>query len=217
MSSAAKKPSPSKSLNPKPAVMSTPSRSPMARGASSTTVTANGLARVQSTRGTAGTSNRSGREAVKRPSPNANMNFNVSDDPSEEDARAENITIMDELKSRMRKAETASEDYQRQLNLLQTRLDDSLSHQAKLEDQMAEDSGKMEELESARLQESRQKRDLEANFEAERMAFMRDKSEQKLKQEELELVIQRLKDTWAQREARYSVDEDRGLPKSRKL
>lgn len=154
---------------------------------------------------------------MKRPSPNANMNFNVSDDPSEEDARAENITIMDELKSRMRKAETASEDYQRQLNLLQTRLDDSLSHQAKLEDQMAEDSGKMEELESARLQESRQKRDLEANFEAERMAFMRDKSEQKLKQEELELVIQRLKDTWAQREARYSVDEDRGLPKSRKL
>ena len=216
LSSGTKKPSPSKSVNLRTATMPNPPRSPLSRGSSSSTVTANGVARAPSTRGSAGVS-----RPVKRPSPGnssfLNTNVNVSDDTSEEDARAESISIMDELKSQVRKAETASEEYQRQLNMLQTRLDDSLLYQAKLEDQTAECMGKMEELENEIITESRQRREMENSFDAERAAFSRDKGEQKVKEAELESTIQRLKESLAQRELRSNLDEDGGFSRSRKF
>lgn len=191
-------------------------RSPLLRGPSSANVTVNGVARSQSNRGTSGTS-RSSRETVKRPSPNTsflNTNPDVSDDANEEDARAENISIIEELREKMRKAEAASEEHQRQLNMLQTRLDDSLFQQGKLEDQVAEVTGTMEELENDRSRELRLKREMESNFDAERAAFVRDKNEQKAKEEELELVIQRLKENLAQRDLRSGADDANGLSRS---
>lgn len=199
--------------------MPNPPRSPLLRGPSSTTVTANGVARSQSNRGISSTS-RSNRETVKRPSPNTsflNTNPDVSDDPNEEDARAENISIIEELKDKNRKAQTASEEYQRQLNMLQIRLDDSLSQQGKLEDQVAEVTRTVVELENEKSRELRLKREMESNFDAERAAFVRDKNEQKAREEELELVIQRLKENLAQRDLRSGVDDDKGLSRSRKF
>lgn len=117
----------------------------------------------------------------------------------------------------MRKAETASEEYQRQLNMLQTRLDDSHFQQGKLEDQVAEVMGTMEELENEKSRELRLRREMESNFDAERTAFVRDKDEQKAKEEELELVIQRLKENLAQRDLRSGVDDDNALSRSRKF
>lgn len=219
MSSVVKKPSPSKSINSRSSAMPNPPRSPLLRGPSSTTVTANGVARSQSSRGTAGTS-RSSRDTVKRPSPNTsflNTNPDVSDDANEEDARAENISIIEELREKTRNAETASEEYQRQLNMLQTRLDDSLCQQGKLEDQVAEVLKTMEDVENEKSREIRLRRDMESNFDAERAAFLRDKNEQKVKVEEMELVIQRLKENLAQRDLRTGVDDDNGLSRSRKF
>ena len=219
MSSVVKKPSPSKSINSRPSAMPNSPRSPLLRGPSSANVTVNGVARSQSNRGTSGTS-RSSRETVKRPSPNTsflNTNPDVSDDANEEDARAENISIIEELREKMRKAEAASEEHQRQLNMLQTRLDDSLFQQGKLEDQVAEVTGTMEELENDRSRELRLKREMESNFDAERAAFVRDKNEQKAKEEELELVIQRLKENLAQRDLRSGADDANGLSRSRKF
>lgn len=185
-----------------------PPRSPLPRGSSSSTVTANGVAKSQSMRGNA-------REAVKRPSPNTSFLHttpNVSDDTSEEDARAENNSIMDDLRSRIVKAENASEEYQRQSNILQTRLDDSFSQQGKLEDQLAEGTGKIEELENEKIQGLRYRREMENRFDTERTAYMNDKDEQKARVEELEAVNQRLKDMLAQRELRSNV-EDTELPR----
>ena len=186
-------------------------RSPLPRGSSSSSVTtANGMARSQSIRGNA-------REAVKRPSPNTSIlhtNTNVSDD--EEDARAERNSKMEELKTRVLKAETASEEYQRQLNTLQTRLDDSFSQQGKLEDQLAEATGKTEELENDKTQGLRYRREMENRLDAERAAYMTDKEEQKARAEELEAVNQRLKDMLAQREVRSNVDENTELLRSGK-
>lgn len=218
MSSVVKKPSPSKSANLKPPAMPNPPRSPLLRGPSSTTVTANGVARSQSNRGTS--TSRPSREALKRPSPNTsflNTNLDVSDEATEEDARAENISIVGELRDKMRKAETASEEYQRQLNMIQTRLDDSLFQQGKLEDQVAEVTGTIEELENEKSRESRLKREMESNFDAERSAFVKDKNEQKAKEEELELVIQRLKENLSQRDLRSGVDDENGLSRPRKF
>ena len=123
---------------------------------------------------------------------------------------------MDELRNRLRKAETTSEEYQRHLAMLQTRLDDSLQQQGMLEDRVQENIGAIEALEIEKTQAARQRREMESNFEAERISIMKDKNEMKAKEEELLAVNQRLKETLAQRETRYSIDEDHGLPKSRK-
>ena len=219
MSSVVKKPSPSKSANTKSPTMPNPPRSPLLRGPSSTTVTANGVARSQSNRGTTSTP-RPSRETLKRPSPNTsflNTNRDVSDEANEEDARAENISIVGELRDKMRKAETASEEYQRQLNIIQTRLDDSLFQQGKLEDQAAEFTGRIEELENEKSRELRLKREMESNFDAERSAYVKDKNEQKAKEEELELVIQRLKENLSQRDLRSGVDDENALSRPRKF
>lgn len=191
-----------------------PPRSPLSRGSSSSTVTANGLARGPSMRGGTTTS----RPAKRTPNNSnfLNSNPNVSDDASEEDARAENVSIMDELTSQVRKAETAAEEYQRQLNILQTRLDDSLSYQAKLEDQVVEAKGKIEELDKGFVSESRQRREMEGCFEAERSAFISDISEQKAREAELESTILRLKESLSQRELRAAFDEENGSLRSRK-
>lgn len=157
---------------------------------------------------------------MKRPSPNAsflNTNPDVSEDTSEEDARAESNSIIDELKTRILKAEIASEECQRQLNTLQVRLDDSLSHQGKLDDQLAESTGKIEELENEKIQWLRQRREMEKRSDDERTAYITDKEEQKVRGEEQEAVIQRLKDMLAQRELRSNAEEDMELPRSCKF
>ena len=159
------------------------------------------------------------RGAVKRPSPNTsflNTTNNASDDASDDDIRVENASLMEELKNRLLKAETASEEYQRQLNLLQARLDDSLLGHGKLEDELHENGAKIEELEAEKLQMIRQKRDMEDLFESERMAMAQVTTEQKVKEEEQQLIVRRLKETLAQREIRIGGDDDKGLPRSRK-
>lgn len=142
--------------------------------------------------------------------------MDVSDDISEEEARANNASIMEELKSRLRKAETASEEYQRQLSMLQNRLNDTLIEHGVLEDRLQEGIGKIEVLENDRIQAAREKREMEAQFDAERRAMMKDKEEQKIAEEELQVVNQRLKDALAQRDTRYTVDEEKGPQHSRK-
>ena len=159
------------------------------------------------------------RGVAKRPSPNTsflNTANNASDDTSDDDARAGNASLIEELRSRLLKAETASEEYQRQLSMVQTRLDESLLEYGKLEDKSHENDAKIEELEAEKLQVTRQKREMEDLFESERTAISHDKAEQQMKDEEQQSVIKRLKETLVQREMRISGEEDKGLPRSRK-
>ena len=159
------------------------------------------------------------RGPVKRPSPGTSFlstTNNALDDASDEDARAENASLIEELRGRLLKAETASEEYQRQLNMLQAKLDDSLLEHGKLEDQIHKNGAKIEELETGSLQVMRQKREMEDLFESERTAMAQDKAEQQVRDGEQQGVIKRLKETLAQREMRISWDDDKGQPRSRK-
>lgn len=160
------------------------------------------------------------RGGLKRPSPNTsflNTTNNTSDDASEDDARAEHASLVEELKSRLVKAETASEEYQRQLNMLQAKLNESLVEHGRMEEQLHSQGARIEEFEAERLQVTRQQREMEDLFESERMAMVQDKAEQKGKEEEQQAIIKRLKETLAQREIRTSGEEDKGLPRSCKL
>lgn len=144
------------------------------------------------------------------------MNTTASDDASEDDARAEHVSLMDELRSRVQKAETASEEYQRQLNLMQARLDESQQEQGQLEDRLHQSSRDIEELESDRAQSARQKREMQDLYETERTSMLKDKIEQKAREDELISANQRLKESLAQRETRNNSEDSRtGTPRIR--
>ena len=121
---------------------------------------------------------------------------------------------MDELKEQVQKAESASEEYQRQLSTLHARLGESMQDQAKLEDQAHENEAKANHLENERVILLRQKREMERQIESERTAMMQDKVQHTAREHEQQSVVQRLKETLAQRELKASADDDKCLSRS---
>ncbi|KAL8794679.1 MAG: hypothetical protein Q9195_002754 [Heterodermia aff. obscurata] len=188
-------------------------RPPNSNRQNSSVTTADGLAHAPSLR-TANGLSRPARNTAKRASPNTsflNTNANVSDEASGDDARAEDASIIDELRDRLRKAENASEEFQRQLTMLQTRLDESLQEQGKMEESFHGREQQINDLEDEKVRLIRQNREAEILFESEREAMTQDRAEQKAKEEELTDIIRRLK---AQREPRANSDENRVLSMS---
>ncbi|KAI9836802.1 MAG: hypothetical protein M1819_000967 [Sarea resinae] len=187
-----------------------PARSPTPSSAPAS----NGVTRTRSSRGSIGTPV-SARAAAKRPVPTTTRSTSAisttSHDGVDDDTRAETAALIDDLKLRLQKAETASEEYQRQLAVVQSRLDDAIREQGKLEDKAHENDERIEGLENDNRETLRQKRELESIYESERVAMMREKEEQATREEELEEVIQRLKEALSQqRDMRASFeDEDR--------
>lgn len=144
------------------------------------------------------------------------MNTTASDEASEDDARAEHVSLMDELRSRVQEAETTSEEYQRQLNSLQARLHESQQEQGQLEDRLHQSHRNIEELEGDRAQSTRQRREMQDLYETERTSMLKDKAEQKTREDELISANQRMKESLAQRETRNNGEDSRtGTPRLR--
>lgn len=184
--------------------MSNQSRSPGHRASATTSSSLTGTGRSSPVRSTSSIL-RSARGSVKKPNPSTNRfsaTPNVSDDPQEADARAEHTSLLEELRNRVKKTEELSEEYQRQLRVLQSRLNDSLQEHDRLEDQLHEREAKIVDLESQAKQAARQKRELENNMELERKAMVQDQAEHKAMEQELRAVNQRLKDSLADRDLR---------------
>ncbi|KAJ5466257.1 hypothetical protein N7530_010044 [Penicillium desertorum] len=169
----------------------------------------NGLNRSPSLRGSTPVS---ARAAARKPG-RSNLSMSnvprVSNDPSEEEARAQNAALIEELREQLQKAESASEQYQKQLGVLQMRLDEAISEQTKLEDQAHERDSRIEALNSEIRDQGRQIRDLEQNHEAERNAMLQEKEHQTSREEEMQATIQRLKDSIAQKDMRMNAEGDR--------
>lgn len=185
-----------------------PSRSPTAP---------HGLTRSPSARGSTPVS---ARAAARKPG-RSNLSMSsvprISSNPSDEDARAQNAALIDELKEQLQKAETASEQYRKQLGVLQLRLDEAVSEQGKLEDQGHEKDSKMEALNTEIREHVRQIRDLEQSHELERNAMLQEKEQQASREEEMQATIQRLKESLSQKDMRINADNDRNnISRSRK-
>ena len=190
---------------------------PSFRGSSPVTTPSNGLARTHSIRGTSGLS-RSKRTAVSRASPNtrfSTMNSNVPDEGTDEDVKAETIQLIDELRSKLRKAEITCEEHQRQMTVLQKRLDDSLAQEGILEDRVQEEIAKIKQFENDQTVLLRQTRDLENSLDVERKAAIKEKDDQHIREQELQAVIHRLKENLAQRDMRSPMIGEAGSPRSR--
>jgi chromosome segregation ATPase len=170
-----------------PARSSTPTSSAATNG---------GLARTRSLRGSA----LSARTPAQRSSAGAsNLSLNSSASEADEEARAESIALLDDLRERLHVAEVKAENYQKENEVLQSRLDDELNDQAKLEDKIHEKDERLELQENDKRDASRQMREMESIYEAERVAMTREKEEMANREEEMQAIIQRLKDSLSQK------------------
>lgn len=98
--------------------------------------------------------------------------------------------------------------------MLQSRLDDALKEQGKLEERLHEEEERIEGLENEKRESIRQKRELETIYEAERAAVIKDKEATHSREEELQAIIQRLKESLAQKESRPGVGDDGRLSRT---
>ncbi|KAL4917155.1 hypothetical protein BDW62DRAFT_184254 [Aspergillus aurantiobrunneus] len=181
----------------------------------SPTTSTNGLSRSPSLRGSTPVS---ARAAARKPGRSSNLSMSsvpkAAADPSEEEARAQNAALIEDLKEQLQKAETASEQYRKQLGVLQMRLDEAVSEQAKLEDQGHERDSKIEALNGEIREHVRQIRDLEQAHELERNAMLQEKEQQASREEEMQATIQRLKEAVAQKDMRITADNDKNVSRS---
>jgi chromosome segregation ATPase len=138
----------------------------------------------------------------------------MSYDGDLDDERAETVVLVDDLKNQLQRAEMASEEYSKHLGVLQVRLDDALKEQGKLEDQAHEKDLKIETLQNHVRESTRQRKDLEQAYEADRVALLHEKEQQASREEELHFTIQRLKETIAQRDLRPNAEHEGKLSRS---
>lgn len=137
---------------------------------------------------------------MQRPGAGAsNLSSSSTTSDAEDDARAETVAVLDDLKERLRKTETISEQFQKQAQVLQSRLDDALHEQGKLEDRLHENEERLETLENDKRDALRQKREMESIYEAERSSMTKEREEMSNREEEMQIIIQRLKDSLNQR------------------
>lgn len=131
-------------------------------------------------------------------------------DAAEEDQRIETATLVEDLKERLQKTELASEQFQKQVDVLQARLDDALKEQGKLEDRLHEEEERIEGFEIEKREHMKYRREFEAIYESDRAAAMKEKETSLQREEELQTIIHRLKESLSQqREQRPGVDDGR--------
>lgn len=137
---------------------------------------------------------------MNRPAQGASTLSNgTSSADSDIDARAESNAIIEGLKDRLKDSELKSEQFHRQAEVLQSRLDETLKEQGKLEDRIHESEEKLEALEYEKRDAARSKREMESIYEAERSSMNREREEMANREEELHAIIARLKDNLNQR------------------
>lgn len=169
-----------------------------ARSTTPTTNGTNGVSRRQSVRSGVNGTPVSARAAARKPgAPSALGTASSQGDDNDDDAREEAAAFLQDLKERLQKAETDAEERQKQVDVLNARLDEALKEQAKLEERAHEEEEKVEGLDNEKRELIRQRRELEGIYEAERAQAMKEKEETQAREDELQETIQRLKETMA--------------------
>jgi chromosome segregation ATPase len=109
------------------------------------------------------------------------------------------------LRHSLKEAESSSEDYARQLAAAQSKADDLMTEQSRLEEQYQQSSDRVQELEFEQREAKRHAQEMERIYDGERNAMMRDREEAGGRENELKATIQRLKESIAEREFKASA------------
>ncbi|EMC95859.1 hypothetical protein BAUCODRAFT_45148, partial [Baudoinia panamericana UAMH 10762] len=199
------------SANPTPTTV-TPSCSPSSMAAQvSTPPLSNGGGAAAAAAVTRMRSVKHGAPVSARTAATARKQQSSDSDATVDDVRAEMQAKLDELHDRLQQAEVVHVDSQKQAAFLQRRLNETLKDQAMLEEAAHEHVERIEELEHERKEGLRARREMEQIFEAERAATIKEREEAAVREEDLQISLQRMKEALAQRELRAGL-EDGGRP-----
>lgn len=130
----------------------------------------------------------------------------------DEDERVQTALIIEDLQTRLHKAELVAEESDKQNTVLQTRLDQQLDEHTKLEEQLQELHERVDELENDVKETTRQKRELENIYEADQRANLKAREEFRITEDELRATIERLKGLSVQRDSRAGLEEEDRRP-----
>lgn len=132
------------------------------------------------------------------------MSLSNATEMMDPEARAETIAIIEDLKKRHQDADTISEQYRKQAEVLQARLDEAVKDHDQLEEELHETEEELEVLRNEKREAARQMREMETIYEAEKSSILKEKEEMATREEEMQAVINRLKETLNQR----NVDDE---------
>lgn len=155
----------------------------------------------------------SAKGAAKRPNSVHNRDANGG----AEEAKAETAAAIEDLKSRLQEAETKNTEQERQAFVLQSRLDEALHEQGKLEEKSNESLEAAESLRKENQDSTRRIRDLLNVQENDRITTMREREEATNREEELNGSILRLRESLIQRDHRRSIDGENMLSRAGKF
>lgn len=120
----------------------------------------------------------------------------MEDDPSDEAAsQTTNSQLIGDLKQQVERAEYASEQYRKQLEYLQQRLDEATDQQIAAEEREFAARTQVDQLAAEVRDHARQRRDLEVGLESERNILSHEKERSSAKEAELRSRVTRLTET----------------------
>ncbi|KEF59633.1 uncharacterized protein A1O9_04479 [Exophiala aquamarina CBS 119918] len=169
----------------------TPSRPPVASAVPATT--GQGLARTPSLRQT-----RLARKPTNRMS---NSFASPESEPDNEETKAANAQLIADLKEQVHRAEQASDQYRKQLEVMQKRLDDAAGEQTTSEERDYQRQTEIDRLRVEYKDSIRQYRELEIAYDADKNTFLHERERQVNKEADLEAKISRLTATLRARDA----------------
>ncbi|KHJ30064.1 putative m serotype protein [Erysiphe necator] len=173
--------------------IASPNRNPIRSTPSSTSGTGSVVTRSRSVRSPAPATNRA---SISRFN---NINVKASQataNPEPEDEpRNVNAELLEDLSERLRKSEELSNEHQKQIQALQSRLEETTKEKVSLEEKVHENEERIEILENEKREAIRSKRELEAIYEAEKASVIKEREEASNREEELQMIIQRLKES----------------------
>lgn len=116
-------------------------------------------------------------------------------DQDDEDERNANTQIMADLKEQVQRAEQASEQYRKQLEIMQQRVDDATNEQTAAEERDFQRQTELDKLRAEVKELARQRREIEMSHDSEKKMLLQERERSNGKEAELQGVIGRLNET----------------------
>lgn len=113
-------------------------------------------------------------------------------EPDDEETKSANAQLIADLKEQVHRAEQASDQYRKQLEVMQKRLDDAAGEQTTSEERDYQRQTEIDRLRVEYKDSIRQYRELEAAYDADKNTFLHERERQANKEADLEAKISRL-------------------------
>ncbi|KIV90501.1 hypothetical protein PV10_07800 [Exophiala mesophila] len=169
--------------------------------------TGQGLARTPSLRQT---------RLARKPTSRTSSTFVAPDSEQEdEETKSANAQLISGLKEQVDRAEQASEQYRKQLEIMQRRLDEAAAEQTTGEERDYKRQTEIDRLRAEIRDSARERRELESTHEHERKLFEQERERQSSRELELQDKVHRLTETLRTKGLeRSSVDRVASLPEN---